>query len=119
MNYLTNQLFEDFDVALSNFGLEQLIDFVTWSRLVNNICKSSVLDHVYVTDRTSISNIQSLKPIFGDHLLVHFDTNIPKQESKKSMRRDWRGYSKDALSSSLSNIEWRLGVEGVQQYWKI
>ena len=27
----------DFDAALSNFGLEQLIDFVTWSRLVNNI----------------------------------------------------------------------------------
>ena len=35
------------------------------------------------------------------------------------MRRDWRGYSKDALSSSLSNIECRLGVEGVQQYWNI
>ena len=35
------------------------------------------------------------------------------------MRRGWRKYSKDTLSTSLSNIEWRLGVEGVQQYWNI
>ena len=35
------------------------------------------------------------------------------------MRWDWRKYSKDAHSSSLSNIKWRLGVEGVQQYWNL
>ena len=35
------------------------------------------------------------------------------------LQLNWRKYSKDALSSSLSNIEWRLGVEGVQQYWNI
>ena len=78
VDYVHRFLFEDFNVALSNFGLEQLIDFVTWSRLVNNVYKSSLLDHVYSTNCTSISNIQSLKPIFGDHLLVHFDINIPK-----------------------------------------
>ena len=78
VDYVHRFLFEDFDVALSNFGLEQLIVFVTWSRLVNNVYKSSLLDNVYSTNCTSISNIQSLKPIFGDHLLVHFDINIPK-----------------------------------------
>ena len=56
----THNFFEDFDDALSNFGLEQLIDFVTWSRLVNNVYKSSVLDHVYVNDGTSVTNIQSI-----------------------------------------------------------
>ena len=63
--------------------------------------------------------IKTLTPILGDHLLVHLDTNIPKQENKKSVRWDWRKYSKDALSSFLSNNEWRLGVEGVKQYWNI
>ena len=63
VDYVHRCLFDDFDVALSNFGLEQLIDFVTWSRLVNNVYKSSLLDHVYSTDCTSISYIKSLKPI--------------------------------------------------------
>ena len=98
VDYVHRCLFDDFDVALSNFGLEQLIDFVTWSRLVNNVYKSSLLDHMYSTDCSSISNIKSLKPIFGDHLLIHFDINIPKQDEKKSMRRDWRKYSKESLS---------------------
>ena len=47
VDYVHRRLFEDFVVALSNFGLEQLIDFVTWSRLFNNVYKSSLLDHVY------------------------------------------------------------------------
>ena len=55
VDYGRRGLFEDFDDALSNFGLEQLIDFVTWSRLVNNVYKTSLLDHVYVTDGTSVS----------------------------------------------------------------
>ena len=37
VDYVHRRLFEDFVVALSNFGLEQLIDFVTWSRIVNNV----------------------------------------------------------------------------------
>ena len=49
-DYGCRGLFEDFDDALSNFGLEQLMDFVTWSRLVNNVYKNSVLEHVYITE---------------------------------------------------------------------
>ena len=38
---------------------------------------------------------------------------------EESVRRDWRRYSKDALCSSLSQIKWHLGVEGVQSYWNV
>ena len=51
--------------------------------------------------------------------MIHFDINIPKQDEKKSMRRDWRKYSKESLSGMLAEITWRTGVEGVQQYWNI
>ena len=34
VDYVHRCLLDDFDVSLSNFGFEQLIDFVTWSRLV-------------------------------------------------------------------------------------
>ena len=37
VDYVHRCLLDDFDVSLSNFGFEQLIDFVTWSRLVNNV----------------------------------------------------------------------------------
>ena len=47
VDYVNRYLIEDFDDALSNFGLEQLVNFVTWSRLVNNVLKSSILDHIY------------------------------------------------------------------------
>ena len=58
-------------------------------------------------------------PIFGDHLLVYFDTNSNKKESKKYVRRDWRNYYKEKLSSNLSVIDWRMGVQGIQQYWNV
>ena len=37
VDYFHRGLFDDFDAALSNFGLEQLVCFVTWSRLVKNV----------------------------------------------------------------------------------
>ena len=64
-------------------------------------------------------NIKSLVPCFGDHLLIHFEINIPKKEQKETVIRDWRRYSKDALCNSLSEIQWHLGVDGVQSYWNI
>ena len=33
-NYVHRNLFEDFDETLSNLNLIQIVDFVTWSRLV-------------------------------------------------------------------------------------
>ena len=37
VDYVNRCLNEDFYNALANFGMEQLVDFVTWSRLVNNV----------------------------------------------------------------------------------
>ena len=47
VDYVNRYLFVDFDDALANFGMEQLVNFVTWSRLVNSVLKSSILDHIY------------------------------------------------------------------------
>ena len=67
-----------------------------------NLSSSSMLDPVYSTECTSINNIKSLEPVFGDHLLVHFDMNFPKQEAKQSLRRDGINYTN--YYCSLSTI---------------
>ncbi len=50
----------------------QLVDFTTWSRHVNGVVRESTLDHVYASDPTLLTNLSDLKPIFGNHCMVHF-----------------------------------------------
>ena len=54
VNYGYKSLFEDFDVALSNFELVQVVNFVTWSRMVGTSLRSSILDHIYIKDPTIV-----------------------------------------------------------------
>ena len=56
-----------------------MIDFPTWSRIINNVLPESLLDHVYVTDPTMFTGVHSIKPCFGDHLLVTLSVLGSKQ----------------------------------------
>ena len=47
-NYAHKLLFEDFEITLSMCNLVQIVNFVTWSRLVGVTLKSSTLDHIYI-----------------------------------------------------------------------
>jgi hypothetical protein len=69
MNYAFKNYFDDMNIAFSDLILEQLITFPTWTRVVNGVTRESILDHVYSSDPTSIANISSACPVFGDHLL--------------------------------------------------
>ena len=57
-NYANRPLFEDFDEHLSGKDLVQLVNFDTWSRIVNLTFRSSIIDHVYVKDPTNLSEIE-------------------------------------------------------------
>ena len=50
VNYGHRHLFADFEETLSNCNLIQLVNFVTWSRMVGSMLRSSFLDLVYVKD---------------------------------------------------------------------
>ena len=119
VNYAYKNYFNDLDEAFSNFGLIQLIEFETWSRLVAGTLKSSILDHVYVTDVTMTSNILSMKPSVGDHLIVTMDISIARTGPAESIRRDWRNYSKEVLCSKLGVVDWVLDITDVQEYWNV
>ena len=50
INYRYANLFNDFEEILTINTLFQIIEFPTWSRIVNNELKESTLDHIYLTD---------------------------------------------------------------------
>ena len=58
---LCNELID----VMENNDLIQLVNFDTWSRVVNNTWRSSVLDHVHVMDHTSVKDLMHSTPPFG------------------------------------------------------
>ena len=46
------------DFAIQNNFL-QIVDFDTWSRVINGIRKESLIDHIYVNDISSVHNLKS------------------------------------------------------------
>ena len=117
--YAHKLLFEDFENALSMFNLVQVVNFVTWYRLVGVTLRSSTLDDIYIKDPTLLKNVSSLKPLFGDHSMIMFNVSGIKTKPKPIRMRDWRRYSKDLLNLELSKIDWNISVDDVQQFWNI
>ena len=118
-NYRNHHLYEILNESFDTLNLLQLINFPTWSRLINNSLKSSILDHVYARDPTEVTNITNFKPIIGDHLCVMFNLKITKLKPSTLLRRDWRHYSKELLEFELAKIDWQFDIDSVQEYWNV
>ena len=116
-NYACKNLFGDFEDKLSTYNLVQMVNFVTWSRMVGSNLRSSIIDHIYVKDPTLVQNITSLEPLFGDHMLVSFSIDGTKEDPVVTKRRDWRRYSKEWLNDELKKVDWNINIDDVQQYW--
>ena len=117
INYEYENLYNDFDNAFIGVNLIQMVEFSTWSRIINNVVRESILDHIYVTDPTLCGSIQSTKPCFGDHMLVSITILITKPKIETTHRRDWRKYSKSVLLSELALVDWDYDMNNVQNVW--
>ena len=116
VNYTNRNLFCDFEEKLSNFGLFQHINFATWSRLIGGDLKSSILDHIYSNNPTSVTETSSITPAFGDHLLIYIDYALKSDPIVTTYKRDWRRYSKELLNIELGKLDWNINV---QEYWNV
>ena len=99
VGYKYENFFNDFDEVLFNMNLIQLINFPMWSRIANNVLRESILDHVYVKNPTLVEGVRSIKPCFGDHLLISLGIRVEKDVIQHTIRRDWRKYSKENYSA--------------------
>ena len=116
-DYPHKQMFLKLTTLIENLNLIQLVDFPTWSRYVRNSLKDSILDHVYVNNMALISNVHSITPTFGDHLLIIIDLTLVRPAVKNITRRNWSNYSKQTLLNSLKHVDLEIDCINVQQYW--
>ena len=117
VHYCYSRLFDIFEEKLSNLGLIQLVNFDTWYRIVGTNVRSSCLDHIYVKDFETVCNIHSVKPCFGDHLLLLVDIRIIRPSTTLTRKRDWRHYSAEKLNDHLSRVDWNNDANNVQELW--
>ena len=92
VDYSHVRYFDDFDDTLNDENLVQIIEFPTWSRVINNSLVESTIDHIYVKDPMIVEEIHSIKPIFGDHLLISITVGWGGGAKVESINRDWRKY---------------------------
>lgn len=119
VDYPLKHMFNDLLESFNNHNLIQLINFPTWSRLITNTLKTSILDHIYTNDCTLTQNLTSITPNFGDHVLVHFDLITNKTTEIVTFKRDYRKYTKDILCNKLASIDWDLKINDVQDFWNV
>ena len=85
-----------FELLINTFepaGLEQLIDFDTWARLVNGQWRSSRIDHFYMSDVSRINAINQVESVIGDHKIVVITIQDVKAAPETRYGRDWRKYA--------------------------
>jgi hypothetical protein len=117
IDYQNRHLFNLLIEAFDPLGLYQLIDFPTWERVTINGVKCSILDHLYVRDCTLVTEINSIKPPTGDHLLVTFQIEGKLPVIETVMKRNWQNYSKNILEIELSKIKFENEKNSVQSMW--
>ena len=70
LDYPHKQIYSHLNEFTSEFNFEQIVDFPTWSRSINNTRKESTLDHIYSNNIHIVSKCFFEAPLFGDHVIV-------------------------------------------------
>ena len=115
--YPFKRYFEAMDENLGDFNLLQMVNFNTWSRVVNGVVRESAIDHLYCSDPSSVTDLHCCEPIFGDHKMIMFNSLTAKSRPVCSYKRSWIKYKKEILIERLSRTNWDLTSDTVQDYW--
>ena len=117
VQYSHKHYFNKLDELIDAKNLIQIVNFDTWSRNINNTLKSSLLDHIYLSNPTKASNLNSIIPPFGDHVLITFAINSESKLNQEVFKRNWRNYSKHLLIEKLNSENLHIDTDDVQTYW--
>ena len=77
--------YELLDQEFEQMGFIQVVNFTTWSRMVNGEWRESVIDHIYSNDATTITNLKSNQTMIGHHVLIIMTLNERKVLKCKSL----------------------------------
>ena len=110
--------------SLSNFALEsnltQLVNFKTWSRVINGTKKESQMDHIYTNNILLVCNVHFEVPTFGD--LANLSFNESPTDGVYTRKRSWKLYSSNEIKTRMEQINFDVLNEisvniGVQEHW--
>ncbi len=118
-SYQFQKYFDYMDEKFCNKNFMQVVDFPTWSRNINGVLKESTLDHIYTQDPTSLIDLYSVAPCFGDHLLLIFGLSTKKIKKTAIRRRSWINYSREALCKLIQQEDWTIEDDTVQGTWNL
>ena len=116
-DYSFKNYFKSLDTAFEPLNLIQIINFPTWDRIVNNEIRESTIDHIYVKNPLIINNLNHLKPLIGDHMLITCEIKCELDPPKITSKRNWRKYSKTLLLQELSKTTFELNSDDPQYIW--
>ena len=64
-----------------------------------------MLDHVYVNNYATVTNVHYFIPSFGDHILVLLDLNLKLPNTNTPIvKRDWSHYSPQMFNNKLLSL---------------
>ena len=102
--------------------MSHIVCFDTWSRVVNGKKRSSMLDHIYVKDCSTVKNLSFKVPTFVDHIFIIMEVELKVIITRKScIMRKWSSYSKENLNKSLQREIRKSNTElcNVQEHWNV
>ena len=104
-------------VLSDKHNLTQIVKFPTWKRTVNDVMKTSILDHIFVKDPTPINNLHLIEPLTGDHCLLMFNVTCITEPPKTIIKRSWQTYSKHSLLAELETANFNIETDEVPSTW--
>ena len=116
-DYNFSNLYDNLLEVFEPLGLIQLINFETWSRFVQQVKKSSIIDHVYTRLPDLVQNINPIDTEIGDHRLIKFSIIGKQTDQKITYKRDWRYYNKQNLVNFLNTVQFNMNLDCVQETW--
>ena len=116
-SYRYKNLFNIQNAIFDNHHLIQIIEFHTWQRVINNVIRKSILDHVYVKDPTHVFNLYSIEPLVGDHKLIIFEILHKNEPAKVILKRNWQQYTPISLLNELASTDFDIIADDVQSMW--
>ena len=116
-NYNFSSLYDELIEIFEPLGLIQMVNFETWSRFVQQIRRTSIIDHIYTQHPEALKDITPIDTEIGDHKLIKFNIAGKKENCKTVYKRDWRNYNKQNLVDLLSEIDFNMNLDCVQETW--
>lgn len=100
--YSLQTMFQKWLAFTDRLGLAQTVEENTWSRIINEREKSSLLDHIYTN--CEIREVKVADVNMSDHLLISISTSVKDEVGPKLNRfffRNWKHYNKKAYLREL------------------